>query len=43
MYFFVRRESVPIAQPSREGTFVASDRATRAQGNGTLPRNPTSG
>ena len=32
-----------MAQPSREGTFAASDRTTRAQGNGTLPRNPTSG
>ena len=32
-----------MAQPSREGTFAASDRATRAQDNGTLPRNPTSG
>ena len=36
MYFFVGRESVPIAQPSRERTFVASDRTTRAQGSGTL-------
>ena len=41
IYFFVGRESVPMAQPSREGTFAASYRATRAQGNGTLPRNPT--
>ena len=32
-----------MAQPSREGTFAASDRATRAQGNEPLPRNPTSG
>ena len=31
MYFFVGRKSVPIAQPSRGGTFAASDRATRAQ------------
>ena len=24
MYFFVGRESVPMAQPSREGTFAAT-------------------
>ena len=43
MYFSVGREGFPKAWPSREKTFAASERATRAQGNGTLPRNPTSG
>ena len=31
MYIFVRREGFPMAQPSWEGIFAASDRAPRSQ------------
>ena len=38
MYFSVGRDSFPMAQPSREGIFVASDLATRGDWNGTPAR-----
>ena len=38
MYFSVGRDNFPMAQPSREGKFVASDLATRGDWNGTRAR-----